>query len=227
MILLISILSTLAFAQEPMAVKQDSKKEHIQISRTDKNIELPKSLVDKIKIDFVEHQKKINPDSTIPITEVLNKMLRRYLSIEVDVWSESDLISRPILFEIPKGGGVIDFQSFIPLTPGKFEMQVKLKNRGEDVSSSKEVKVYFVSNSIQRKIDKEIFGNGCDSYYDVTTFFREKLSSKNSVFFTKDQRYLSFLAGTYVFTLFGADEINIATLSFEDSRFQPLQCRRL
>lgn len=222
--------------QEPSSVHQGSEshleqvkpnREHVRISRTDKNTEIPVSLINKIKDDFLAHQKKINPDSDIPLADFLNRTLRRYLSIEVDISSKSKLLARPLFFEIPKGGGVIDFQEFLPNTPGKFLLQVRLKKNKEEISAFNDVKVYFVSNSVQRKIDKDTFGNGCGTYFDVTTFFQTSLSANGLEFFTKDQRYLSFLAGTFVFTLVDKNEINIATLSFEDSRFSKLQCRRV
>jgi hypothetical protein len=215
------------FASEPKTTLEAEARNQVRISRTDKSIELPASLVKKIKEDFLDYQKKLKVEVAEQNREHLNKLIRRYLSIEVEIWSESGLISRPILFEIPKGGGVIDFQSIIPAVPGKFNLKVKLKKNSEDISGSEAIKVYFVSNSHKRKIDKEEFGNGCDSYYVVTSYFKNQLSSGNSLFFTKEQRYLSFLAGTYVFTLVAQDEINIATVSFEDARFPNLQCRHL
>lgn len=122
----------------------------------------------------------------------------------------------------PPAGGELDLKDFVADKSGSFyfiaEPITKIENP--------DVRVYFLSNSEQRKLGKETYGAGCDHYYDISSAFKSMMSKEGFLINTTDQRHISALGGTYFFVIDDGQKLHLARLTVKDSRYPLLQCKR-
>lgn len=194
-----------------------------EVLKSARNLVLPKSLVSHIEQMYIRQFREGHPDAVEKDHEVLAKYERELLPVHVWLSPGSGMsVTEGVRFLLPIGGGEIDFSNYVSSKRGRFGlgMQVDLP---EGVSSD-QLYIFYISQARVRALDKESFGSGCGKFHDISEFWRSQWRAKEIQLYTKDQRYLSVVAGTYVFVSIKAPQIWLAALTLSDSRFKSLQC---
>lgn len=119
------------------------------------------------------------------------------------------------------GGGELDLGDFVQPLRGSYFMAFEFMPDTVGVDT----KVFFLSNSVIRKVGSDRVGSGCNTYFDLTKTFNEAMKHDGFLLNTSDQRDVSALAGTYVFVSTLGGKLHLATLIIKDDGYRALQCR--
>lgn len=120
-----------------------------------------------------------------------------------------------------RGGGTIDMADFVTSQRGSFFVKFDL---AEEMKGQKDLKVFFVSGAKKRKINEEVLGAGCNTYFDLTKKFDGNFIKQALKVNTTRDRHVSVLSGTFVFSVKKESQIYISQVSFTDSRNKHLLC---
>lgn len=120
------------------------------------------------------------------------------------------------------GGGDFDFADYVRSQEGSFNMRFEI---GMNPKEAEEFHVFYWSNGKRRRIGGDVYGSRCDYVLDLTHFF-ETQALKSGVFVTTHaKKYVTTLAGTYVFVVKKEGALYIAQLTMKDSRYGLFHCR--
>ncbi len=208
--LVLLIFSPWAFAEaEPQLADRSSR-------TSSRDVKIPQALVKIIDDRYVAYLKAKNIDKKTVIK-------RSLLNVSVELRQE-----RPAaLFEsvrvlTPTGGGVIDLAEFVTPVRGAFQLKFKINDsQGNPVA---DLQTHYVSRAKQRKLVKDAYGVGCSRYLDISNYFQKKNSGSGFTLYTADHRYLSVIAGTFVFFSYSEESLSIASVTFTDSRYPEVLC---
>lgn len=193
-----------------------------EISQSDKNRLVPKSLVDQISAMMNTPGGSLTDKGSKPTSSAIRW---NYLSLRVNLWQKNEgVLKHDVTFHLNKRGGVVDLSDFVIGDTGTFYVQIQPLIDGKIVSSG--LKAYFLSRSRQRKIDGRSFGTGCGRYFDITAFFRDKLVSGGLPVNVTAGRDVSVLAGTFYLAVMQDGRLHLGTLTFKDSRYPQWQCEK-
>lgn len=121
---------------------------------------------------------------------------------------------------LPKGGGTIDLSRFITTQKGSF--YVGFEFPAFETATAK--KVIFVSGTRKRKIGHQVFGAGCNQFFDITDRFFKEMKGEGLKVNTTQERYLSVLGGTFLFAAQKDNDVRLAQVTFKNSQYSPLFC---
>jgi hypothetical protein len=110
------------------------------------------------------------------------------------------------------------------VTPLKGEFHLKITLEDEHHARQPISKVYFISQSKTRKIENETYGSGCGKYMDVTSYFNKQMKKTGFELYTADQRYVSVLRGTFILVSYLPEALQLASVTFLDSRYSKWDC---
>lgn len=214
------LFSMAVFASDKPAEKKEEKHEEhhdehesyekIRVQQSLRTTFIPKVLSDEMEAAF----RKENPEKeTIP---------RSFLKVETFFEKNAgDVLTKNYEIISPMGGGTVDMGEFIDDGIGSFVLKIKLTTEmGQPVEN---LKIYSISQAKSRLINGEKWGDGCSKAFDITSRFKKDME-KGLVLYTKDQRYVSVLAGTLLFVSQDRKGIALAGMTFLDSRFKHLTC---
>ncbi len=126
-----------------------------------------------------------------------------------------------IALSFAPGGGELDLHDWVQPLRGSFYVAFEYLPKIE----KPDTKVFFLSNSIIRKIGSDIVGSGCDKYFDLSKAVSSAMMRDGFLLNTSDQRHVSALAGTYVFASIYDRKLHLASLVIHDEEHRALQCR--
>lgn len=146
-----------------------------------------------------------------------------WLPVEVSFIAKSPgiLVHDSVQYNLPRGGGALDLSKITDGDKGTFYLKFGLN----DFSSPSSMKVYFVSNSKKRRVDGEIFGAGCNVYFDVTSSFQKLNSGEGIKFNITNNRHVSALGGHFVFVQSDKDKVYLSQVEFKDSQNRDYLCK--
>jgi hypothetical protein len=194
---------------------------------TSKNFLFPKDLKGEIEKQYVKYMKSLGAPYDIQTDqELLAQVPREFLDLEVTFWAKSELTMKsPVKFDLPRGGGGIDLKDYVHSRRGSFYVDFGAVRTEKPEEQALPVKVYFLSQAKKRKIGKETFGAGCDTYMDISRYVLQSRDHGIQVNAT-DERYVSALSGIYYFVSFQPEKIYLGAVSIEDSRYPELLCAK-
>ena len=131
------------------------------------------------------------------------------------------LKGRNVALSYVAGGGELYLGDFVQPLRGSYYIAFEFMPDVEGV----ETKVFFLSNSVLRKVGGDQLGSGCNTYFDLTKAFANAMKHDGFLLNTSDQRDVTALAGTYVFVSTHAGKLHMATLVIKDDGHRALQCR--
>lgn len=143
------------------------------------------------------------------------------VKVQLSAVSEDILKTKNIEFDFSMGGGDIDFSKIVVGDKGSFYTKFLL----EEFKDPAKVKVYFYSTAKKRKIDDDVYGSGCNVYFEITKkFFSEngKLGIKTNV---TDNRHISIFGGHFIFASKNEGKIYLTQVSFRDSTKSDYFCQ--
>lgn len=122
--------------------------------------------------------------------------------------------------EFAAGGGTLDLSEYVSAKNGSFFLVF------EFVPDLDEVKrhVFFLSGAIKRKLNGDVVGAGCNTYFDISEAAEKAAGKEGFLVNTTGGRHASALAGTYFFSAAHAGKLYLAALSITDSTRKPLLC---
>lgn len=183
--------------------------EVIDIKTIAKEVQIPKSLMTGLVKEIVSDSKTLTPV---------------YLFMPLQVrFSESNegVLKKPaILFNLPKGGGIIDLKDVVSGF-GSFYLNFPA---GQFDENNEFLHLYYISNSPVKRIENETFGLGCGKMIDLKNSFTKLHKPDFLKLNTSDQRYLFVTAGLYVFVFRKASQVFMAQLTITDSRYSKELC---
>lgn len=120
------------------------------------------------------------------------------------------------------GGGDLDLKDFVTEKSGSFfigfeaDAKVPLDH----------LRVYFMSDSEERKLAGDVYGSGCNTYFEITSAFKKAMAKDGFLVNTTSQRHVSALAGTYFFVNEQGEKLYLTRLTIRDSRYPSLHCKK-
>lgn len=131
------------------------------------------------------------------------------------------LAHESVQYNLPRGGGTLDLSKITAGNKGTFYLKFNLN----EFSNQSAMKVFFVSNGKKRRVDGEIYGAGCNVYFDVTKAFQTVNSSEGMKFNITDNRHISALSGHFIFVQTEKDKVYLSQVEFNDSQNQDYLCK--
>lgn len=141
--------------------------------------------------------------------------------VQLSAVSEDILKNKNTEFEFSMGGGDIDFSKIVVGDKGSFYIKFML----EEFKDPSKIKVFFYSTAKKRKIDDDVYGAGCNVYFEITKkFFNEngKSGIKTNV---TDNRHISIFGGHFIFASKNEGKIYLTQVSFKDSTKSDYFCQ--
>lgn len=123
-------------------------------------------------------------------------------------------------FEFPRGGGFIDLAKYVSDQNGSFYIHFQLPE--EDKPD--QTKAFFISKSKKRKVENEIWGSGCKTAMEISTFYKKVISQGKFEVNTTRDRHLSLLGGHFILSVNDGKQIKVTQVTFYDSRRLDLMC---
>lgn len=134
--------------------------------------------------------------------------------------NDSVVQGEAVKIHLPKGGGKIDLSRYITSQPGTFFIGFEFP--AFETATAK--KVVFVSRTRKRKIGGQIFGAGCNQILDITDRFLTEMKGEGIKVNTTQERYLSVVGGTFLFSAQTPGDVLLAQVTFVNPQFQNLFC---
>ena len=132
-----------------------------------------------------------------------------------------DVLTDPVIqISLAKGGGTIDLSKYVTGRPGTFFVKFEF----EGMEDHETFKSYFISNGKKRRLDNEIVGAGCNSYFNVSEFMSKKNPQEGLPVNTTRGRHVSVLAGHFIFSYQHAMQTYLSSVTFMDSANPELLC---
>lgn len=183
---------------------------------TDKDNPIPRELASKLENDYKIATKD-------PKEEHEKPMIRHLLVVDTELTqSKLRALKGPTRLLTAPGGGTVDLADYVTPLKGLFRMKIKLENDHHELQNPSHV--YFISQSKERTVGEEKYGAGCGKYFDITSFFNAKMARGGFELYSADQRYLNVVRGTFVFVSYAPDALQLASLTFYDSRYTAWDC---
>lgn len=189
--------------------------------QSNKELLIPNQLIKKIEEDYRAFLKTAKKEEG---SEKAEKGVNRKLIIaRIELTQEKRAaLKNNTRIITPPGGGTIDLEDVVTPLKGSFHLSVKME---DDRHIDQTVhRVYFISQTKKRTIEKEEYGAGCGKFFDITSYYASTVRSPGATLYTADQRYVSVLGGTFVFVSHTAEALQLASLTFMDSRFTKWSC---
>lgn len=123
-------------------------------------------------------------------------------------------------FNFEEGGGAVDLDQYVNSINGSFELSFEL-NHPEPVE---DLNVIFINKSRKRRLDGEVWGLPCQSYVDLSDFYKLEMSQKKLLLNTYKLRFLNLILGDYIFSYKKDGKSFISRVSFTTSQNKNLQC---
>ncbi len=126
-----------------------------------------------------------------------------------------------IIYNLPRGGGTIDLAKNAEGDRGTFFLKFGLN----EFSNPNGMKVFFLSNAKKKRIDNEIYGAGCNVYFDVTSSLLKAQTASGMKFNITDARHVSSMGGHFLFVQLEKDKVFLSQVEFTDSKNREQLCK--
>lgn len=200
-------IAMLVLADEP-STQHNVTWNHIEVERSPREFSIPSPLWDQI-LSAAKESDKDNP-----------VLVWMPIKVQLASVAEGILTNRNIEMNFPMGGGEVDFNQLVVGDKGSFYIKFLL-----DKNIEGQTKVFFYSRAKKRKLDDDIFGAGCNVYFDISKKFLTANSGKGVKVNVTDNRHLSVLGGHLIIASKADGKIYLTQVSFTDSVQRELLCQ--
>ena len=122
--------------------------------------------------------------------------------------------------QFPRGGGFLDLAKYVSNQNGSFYIHFQLP--GDDKAD--QIKAFFVSKAKKRRLDGEVWGSGCKSAVEISSFYKKAISSGKFEVNTTRDRHLSLIGGHFIVSVNDGKQIKVTQVTIYDSRRADLMC---
>lgn len=155
-----------------------------------------------------------------PPTKALKNLVFSEVFVYLVQKNEGVIEGESIKITLPRGGGTIDLGKYVTNTKGSFFVGFDFPS----FATASKKKVIFVSNTRKRRLEDKIVGAGCNQILDISTRFIKAMEAEGLKVNTTQERYLSVLGGTFLFSAQEDNDIHLAQVTFKNSAHAPLFC---
>lgn len=169
-----------------------------------------------------EHSKtEDDHSSSEAMTKVTEDVSVQFIPLKVTFTEKNPgVLKQPaIQYVLPNGGGHIDLSKVVGTVSGSFFVKVEVDLDPKDSPS-----YWFVSRSKKRRIEGEIWGGGCNTFYSLDKFAEKQLFTGEFLVNTTRDRHVTLLGGSFLFASRKSRDIKIAHLTFSDTTKDQLFC---
>jgi hypothetical protein len=161
-------------------------------------------------------------DQTLPTDALLKPKPVLYGPVQVKLIEKNKdtLKDNDVIYEFPSGGGELDLAQVTTEKPGSFFLSFHMPLHDKLLNK----KVYFISQSRQRRVDGEILGSGCRKLLDLSSTIGQLEFKEQLQINTTRHRHVSILAGHFIFLAETESSWIVSQLSFFDSKRKDLMC---
>lgn len=128
---------------------------------------------------------------------------------------------KSVTLAFARGGGEIDLAQYVTENQGSFYVGFEFP----EMEETEIKKVLFISHARKRKIDNQIFGAGCNEFYDITARFLKEMKGEGIKVNTTRKRHVSVLGGTFVISAQKGKQHYVTQVTFNDSSSPQLLCQ--
>lgn len=121
----------------------------------------------------------------------------------------------------PVGGGKLDLKNFVS---DKVNGTFFFKAVFEAEMEPSDLKVFFVSKALKRKVAGMELGAGCRKYMDISDYWKKISVTEGLMLNTLHLRHLSVAGGTLYFVWPYQGKLRISHLEIKDSRYPKVFC---
>lgn len=190
----------------------------IAVDEIPAEIRIPIPLWDLIEGHGPGVSQSLNPDTAEPRDGGI-----LFTPVDVILTEKNDgVLTHPrIRIQLPRGGGEIDLSRFMGSNTGSFFVNFEFPEN----DSGGAPRSWFVSRSRKRRVDREVWGAGCNKYMEITDGLArlEKKAGGLKVNTTR-QRHLSVLGGHFVFNVKKDSQSYLTQVTFTDANARQLFC---
>lgn len=226
-----------------IAHSNESPKEHdhneavhatlVEVTKSAKDFKIPTDLWDliidgeKLESKPIEEAGHGKADSNQENKEVETKkvdspiIVWMPLKISLSAQQEGIIKDKEVEISYGMGGGELDLKDFVVGDKGSFF----IKFSPGEAKDSGQLQVYFFSLSRKRKIDSEIFGSGCNVYFDISKKWASENSKKGIKVNVTESRHVSVLGGHFIFVKKLDNKLYISQIKIYDSTKPEYFCR--
>lgn len=155
------------------------------------------------------------------------KLHKEIVFSELDVFmvekNEDVLKDKAVKIHFPKGGGEIDLAQYMGKAPGSFFVGFD----DPDFKDATEKKVVFVSDTRKRRLEDQVYGGGCNQFFDITEQFLKNMKEQGLKVNTTRERHVTVLGGHFLFSAIKGNTVYISQVTFKDSEHKNLFCEGL
>ncbi len=131
------------------------------------------------------------------------------------------VLKHPVVDVIfPPGGGELDFSQLIMKDKGTFNLTWTDPSGSEFVSTE----IYFIPAVGDSLLQGESWGDSCGQLLQMSSF-GQKISKKGIDLNSTDFRHIRLMGGTFIFLKKSEKSLEVAQITFTDSRFEEKKCR--
>ena len=194
-------------------MQEDSGWNSVQMPYTDKNIQVPREVWQRVKESLREDgaEERILEDfAVLPV------------AVQVELASEDlktlrDSVNHRITFI--EGGGSLDLFDYVS---GRGPFHVRL---APQLSSDQKVHLLYISDSPGKKISGQAWGNGCGNIFDLTEKMDLFVYDEGISVTSSRKQYLHLMAGTFLFYQLVDDRLFMGYIRLKDSRYPNFNCQ--
>lgn len=134
--------------------------------------------------------------------------------------NEGILQPQHIQIQYPRGGGSLDLSEYTTGETGTFFFNIEIP----DLENTVIQRAFFLSQARKRKVENEIFGSGCNTFFEMGPAFFADLKLQGLKLNTARQRHISVLSGIFILTARKDNQTLVAQLNVTDSKNKYLLC---
>lgn len=120
------------------------------------------------------------------------------------------------------GGGEFDLRDFVVENRGAMRVVFDF---AEDADPKAKRRVWYLSNAKKRQVGKDSVGAGCHTYMDISSVVEQSKKSEGLLFAIGDDRHVSALAGTFLFSVKNGSRVDVSHVTIYDSSKRALLCQ--
>jgi hypothetical protein len=193
-----------------------------QVERANRDVQVPKVLVKELEKWYLFEERRRDPQRAGTDLEMLGALKRQLLNLQVMLLPKSgDALSHGLKFRMPTGGGTIDLAEHVPGRRGGFWVRMGIQKSPPDFIGPR---LFFLSGGRRRIVQGDEVGMGCAKWAELTSWHKGINPREGIDVYSPDQRYVSVLAGTWLFAVVARGELHLGTISYTDSRYPHLLC---
>lgn len=143
------------------------------------------------------------------------------LKIFLSAKASGILVHEKIQYNLPRGGGTIDVSRNTSGDRGTFYLKFGLN----EFTNQAGMKVFFLSNAKKRKLDDDVYGAGCNVFFDISKALLNAQGGQGLKFNITDNRHISALSGHFIFVQQDKDKVFLSQVEFTDSKNREYLCK--